>query len=71
MNGISVFLAIAVLMCFMFIGAFIFSQTGVALVMQDASICIFNAQDHVECTKDYQKAKKLNDVGKNVIEAFN
>lgn len=71
MNGISVFFAIAALMCFMYFGAFLFSQTGAALGMHDASICIFDAQDHVECTKDYQKSKKVNDVGKNVIEAFN
>lgn len=71
MNGIYAFLGIAVLMYFMFFGALLSSQTGVALGMQDASKCLFDDQDHVECTKDYQKAKKVNDVGKNVIEAFN
>ncbi|WP_305372808.1 hypothetical protein [Photobacterium leiognathi] len=71
MNGISVFFSIAALMCFMFFGACLFSQTGVALGMKDASKCIFDDQDHVECTKDYQKAKKINEVGQNLIEAFN
>lgn len=69
MNVISVFFAIAALMCFMFFGALSFSMANAYIAVNDK--CIPPAEDRVECNKVRQRSQNINQVGQNLIEAFN
>lgn len=69
MSGISVFFAIATLMYFMFYGALSFSMGNAHIAVIDK--CIPPAEDRVECNKVRQRSQKINQVGQNLIEAFN